>query len=75
MESINVGNLVPKREPQDDFENEMANSVKGINIHNINIGRRVGDPVLMFVIKGFQLFIKINIKYYLHLNSKYTYKI
>ena len=48
MESINMGNLVPKREPQDDFENEMENSVKGINIHNINIGRRVEHPILIF---------------------------
>ena len=56
-----MGNLVPKREPQDDFENEMANSVKGINIHNVYIGRRVEDSVLIYF-KGFQLFIEISIK-------------
>ena len=60
MESINVGKIVPKTEPQDNFKNEMANSVKGINIHNINIGSRVEHPIFISF-KGFWLFTEISI--------------
>ena len=60
MESINVGKIVTKTEPQDNFKNEMVKSVKGINIHKINICSRV-EHLIFISFKGFWLFTEISI--------------